>query len=252
MSALSASMFRLRLGFLIGLMCICLSHCGYPSDDGFPSATQELELPSGELAFVSRCCECDDADTLLLALPSREITPVLLDQQDDYELAWSPNGQMLGVLSWSGFDERLLRIVDISARRICFEWQGSFLQYSWSPDSGSIYYLDREGSLYLYDLMNNESKYITDGVSRFSISPNGQWLGLSKRDLAYSGYFTFRVLDLSDGRLLTVPFHSSLDDAGRLGINRSVWSPTANEVAVLFGASAAQESKVVIRTFPLT
>lgn len=251
MSTLSAIVPKLRLALVVGLLCVTGLTCrGLPNDDGSPTSTPEANFPSGEFAFVYRRCEYDNATVLRLTLPDREITPILSDQHDNRQLAWSPDGRMIGVLSYAT-PGRDLRVIDAETQEVRLELPGSFLQFAWSADDNSIFYLDREGNLYLYDLMSDESEHVTDGVSSFSVSPNGQWLGLSKRDSthsAYLGYFVFRVLDLSDGRLLTTPYHSDLDDVGRLGANRSVWSPTANEVAVLFGAGAAQESKVVIYT----
>ena len=78
------------------------------------------------------------------------------------------------------------------------------------------------------------------------MSPNGQWLGLSKRDPTFFNYFVFRVLDLDKDRLLEAIPDDSWNDGGCLGANHSVWSPIANEVAVICGLSASQKSKVIV------
>lgn len=249
MNILSAIAPKLRLAFVIGLLCVAGVTCrGLLEDDSSPTNTPEANLPSGELAFVYRRCDYDNAAVLRLTLPDREITPILSDQHDNRQLAWSPDGRMIGVLSYAT-PGRDLRVIDAETQEVRLELPGSFLQFAWSADGSSIFVLDEEGwrgELYRYDLVSQESEYITDGVSSFSVSPNGQWLGLSKRDPTYFGHFTFQVFDLNDSRLLTTTYQNNFEDVGHVG-GLSVWSPIANEVAVI-GLSATQKSNVVIYT----
>jgi Tol biopolymer transport system component len=104
-------------------------------------------------------------------------------------------------------------------------------QFAWSTDGTSLFYLERKGDLHQYHLRRGESEHIISDVSGFSVAPNGKWLGLSIRDPNRSRAFTFRVLDLSDGHLLTIADQRDIS----LGINESFWSPTADEVVVLSG-----------------
>lgn len=233
-----------RLAFGMILMCVCLTNCGPPTEQASPTNILPLELPTGQLAFTFRRCERDDADIRLAILPDNDVTPILPDKRDDRMPVWSPDGQMLGVLSY-GVNAQTLRVVDLSTPATHTELGGFVSQFVWSADGTSLFYLEREGGLYQYNLTTDESEKIIDGVSGFSVSPNGQWLGLSIRDPTQSGAFTFRVLDLSDNHLLTTV---DQNDMGQLGSNRSVWSLATDEVAVLFGPTATQLSKVAIYT----
>jgi len=179
----------------------------------------------------------------VLDLSSGDNVPVSVDYEDDRELAWSPDGQKLGILSYET-NQRTLRIIEVATLTVQMELSGTIEQFDWSADGTGIFYRNREGDLYLRDLATSERTHLAKSVSHFSVSPNGRWLGLSIRNPELQDYFTFRVLDLTSGRLLTI-----LDpdgDLGRLGSNGSFWSPLGNEVAVIFGYSAAQLSKVVI------
>src|SRR5687767_15112348 len=64
-----------------------------------PKSAPVLEEPVGRLAFTSKCCECNEADIALMIFPGKEVTAISSDQKNSYHLAWSPNGQMLGILS---------------------------------------------------------------------------------------------------------------------------------------------------------
>ncbi len=219
-----------------GLLCCCT----YSTDANPSTQASEPGLPLGHLVYISRCCDCVESDTHLLDLSTGESTIVLADQANDFTLAGSPNGQMLAVLSSSGGKE-LLRVVDLSTLQVQIELPGDFSQIGWLPDSEHIIYLDEEGNLYRYDLLSNDDTFVANGVSRFSVSPDGLWLGLSKRDSAYGDFFTFRVSGSSDGELLD----SLYDHLDHLGANHSAWSPTTNEVAAVFGLDL---SKLVIFT----
>jgi Tol biopolymer transport system component len=234
MSILSASVSKFSKSALgVVLIGVCLAGCVSLTKETSFTNTLPLELPTEKLAFTFRRCERDDADIRLLTLPGGDVTAILEDPQDDREPVWSPNDQMMGVLSY-GVNKRTLRVVDASVSEVYTELGDFIYQFAWSTDGTRLFFLEREGNLHEYNLMEGKNEHIVGSVSDFSVSPNGQWLGLSIRDPAYSGAFTFRVLDLDNGRLLTT---LDRNDVGRLGSNHSVWSPTANEVAVLIGAN---------------
>jgi WD40 repeat protein len=258
MNTVKERILRFGLICLGGLMSVWLSCCAnstideslteaptyIPAETQTSVATEAMTvLPSGDLAFVSRCCRCENADVQLLTLQNGELTPISADLRDDRELSWSPDGQRLGILSYET-DKRTLRIVDVSTLEVQWETNEPFFQFAWSADGTGIFYLDREEGLHLYDLLTGIDTHLLDGISGFSVSPNGRWLGLSIRDSEYMGSFTFRVLDLTSNLLLTTIDPD--EDLGRLGANRSVWSPEGDRVAVVFGPAAAQMSKIVI------
>jgi hypothetical protein len=217
-----------------------LTNCRSPSSG--PSSVVPMELPDGQLAFTSQPCDDDgNADIQLLTLPNLDVSPLLTDQRDDRAAAWSPNGQMLGVLSY-GVNQRTLSVVDLSIPEERAEFGDFVVQFAWTQDGTSLYYLEQEEGLLKYDVLRNESTQVVDAVSHFSLSSNGQWLGLSIRDAELGGAFTFRVLNAHDGRLLSTPTNKG----PYLGSGRSVWSPKADKVAVLFGATASQPSEIVV------
>lgn len=240
MNNLFSRLFQAGLVCVVLLVGLGLSGCQHSRVGGSLTSTRPASLPSGELAFVSRCCECDAAGIQVLCLPCQATTPTLSGQNDAREPAWSPDGQMLGMLFYD-ISQRTLHVIDLPTRTVRLEVPGDIDQFAWSADGQSLFYLDA-GSLQCHST-TKPSRSIADGVSGFSVSPNGWWLGLSIRDPAQDGYFTFRVLDLDSGRLLATADHS---DMGCYGINHSVWSPAGTGVAVVFGLSSAQESKVVI------
>ncbi len=233
-----------KVVLFIVLTCTYLTHCGLPIKDSPPTDTLPRRLPTGQIAFTSLTCDLGNSEIRLLTLPSGDVTVISQDRLGDRTPAWSPKGRLLGMLSGE-VDRQILRIVEPSRPAVQIEL-GTFVhQYTWSADGTALFYLERDGSLYLYDLSRDKNEKIIEAVSDFSVSPNGRWLGLSIRAPTHSGAFAFRVLDLKSGRLLTLADHN---DIGQVGPNRSVWSPTADEVAVLFGLGAAQSSKIVIYT----
>jgi hypothetical protein len=245
MKGLFAGTHKFRRLIFAVLVSVCLTRCGYPVESGAFTNVPPTELFTAQIAFTSRRCEHSDADIQLLTLPDDNVSLLLRGQEDDRAPAWSPDGQMMAVLSYIGNTQRVVRIVDLSVPTVYAE-VGSFVyQFAWSADGTSLFYLERGGNLYQHTLIEGETEYVIDAISGFSVSPNGQWLGLSVYDPAYPGAFTFRVLDLNSSHLLTT---TGCGDIGRLGGSYSVWSPTTNEVAVLFGPTASQLSKVVIYT----
>ncbi len=235
-----------RLVVFVGLTCLWLSQCRYSGDNRSPTQTPEVSLPSGSLVYTTPYCHpVVSSDTHLLALPDRKRTTLLSDQLNDNKLAWSPNGQMLGILSSHWGEGETLRVVDILTPSVRLELPGPFNQFAWAADSASLYYLDREEHLYNYSLATHETTLLAEGIGAgFSVSPNGRWLGFTQRDPTYFGAFTFRVLDLNTHHVLR-PDH---DDLGYLGINSSAWSPVANELAVVFGSDTISSGKLVIYT----
>lgn len=216
---------------VVSLLCLLASSCN-----------PRGPLPSGEIAFIHAPCESGNTDVTLSTLPSAQTESILSDVNNPRGLAWSPSGQALGLIEGDG-DHKGLFIVDIPTHTIRHELSGPILKFAWSPTGESIFYLDSDENLYARDLANHEDKLLADGISNFSLSPTGRWLGLSKRDSDYLNSFTFRVLDMKEGTLLATLDHN---DIGMLGSNISTWSPTAQDVAVLFGSSASQASKLVI------
>jgi Tol biopolymer transport system component len=231
-----------RLIFAI-LVSACLTCCGH-LENGASTNAPPTDLFTAQIAFTSRRCECGDANIKLLTWPDGNVS--LLQGHEDYRApAWSPDGRMIAMLSYISNTQRVLRIVDLSAPAI-YTQVGSFIyEFAWSADGTGLFYLEKGGNLYRYTLLEGKTEYVIDAISGFSVSPNGQWLGLSIYNPAHSGAFTFRVLDLSDGSLLTTADPS---DISRLGANLSTWSPITDEVAVLFGPGTSQSSKVVIYT----
>jgi Tol biopolymer transport system component len=229
----------------VGLMCMGLGGCGYLVDDNSPIHSSRAALPAGDLAYLTpHCYPTTSSNVRLLALPDKTSATVLSDPRNDSDLAWSPDGQMLGMLSSYWGDKPALRVVDLPTQSVRLELPGYFNEFAWDVDAASLYYLDRDGYLYHYDLATQESTLVADGVGSFSISPDGKGLGLAKRNPALNDAFTFRVLDLDRQRIIA-PDHG---DLGYLGSTSPVWSPTANEVAVIFGIGAAQQSKLVVYT----
>ena len=145
MSILSALAIRLKRMLIISLLCIMGTTCsGTFNDSSSQYDMPEAILPSAELTFVSRRCESDNASVLQLTLPNLEITPILSDRRDNRQFTWSPDGQLIGVLSYSPTG-RDLRVVDIETQEVRLELPGNFLQFTWSPDRKSIFILDDEG-----------------------------------------------------------------------------------------------------------
>lgn len=226
MKAWLSSLTHLTVGFVVAVLNVMLGGCM-----SSPQVTPENIGPSGILAFVSMCCECNVSATELLFLPQGQIKTGLSNDVKDRSLTWSPDGQWLGVVKDFGFGvtEQGLRIVNITTEEVHWISREPITQFSWSPDAKDLFYLDAEHNLYQYTLANGASKYILDAVNEFSISHNGQWLGLSRRHPVYD-YFTFQVMDLHTDNLFPV----LTKDDWTPWSGTSAWSPIANEVAVIW------------------
>jgi len=238
----------LLLVFMTGFLGYC---------QGVDSSLNQNKLPDNEtsgnletkIVLVSNACNSPTTDLDLLELSlNTGIELVSLKQSNARQPVWSPNGKMLGFLLHQD-NNIILRIIDAETQKVLNELQGDILQISWATDSKSMFYLDDQEQLYQYDIETNQSKYLTEGVSSFSVSFNGRWLGLSKRedreDQFDFGYFKFRILDISNERL----FGMFDEDIELVGTSFSVWSPITDEVAVLFGNTSSQISTINIYEF---
>ena len=216
-----------------------------PSNQDTPPKLQR-EAFVGDVAFVSRCCECQSSNIVVQTLPDGDTNFILEGLVNARQPVWSPDGQMLGLVSY-GSNKQFLQVIDVVTKQMLFELQGFIIQFRWSSDGKSIFYLDAQENLYQYNLAEAKSQFLTKGVSHFSVSPDGQWLGLSRREsrqhFASFNFFTFRLLNLRNNNIFTI---SDDIDTGRLGSNRSIWSPVGNEIAVIFGGSTTQSSKIVV------
>jgi len=154
------------------------------------------------------------------------------DHFNDHSPNWSPDGQWLGLLGvfvYGKTGQEGLRVVNRTSQEMRWIVQGRLQQFAWSPDSQNLFYLDEKGDLYRYTFAAGQSEYLANEVGFFSVSADGQWLGLSKRhpDLEY---FTFYVLDLSHNTLSWVVDEKS----SVLWGTTSEWSPIDNRVAILW------------------
>lgn len=226
MKTLLIPLIRRRVVLACVMLSITLGGCV-----STPQVTTKVTGPSGTLAYVSMCCACTDADTELLFLPDGQVKTLFSDRSNDRDLAWSPDGQWLGMRNAFvyGVAEQGLRIVNVTTEEVRWISREFIRQLAWTPDSQSLLYLDGEGDLYRYTLTSEVYEHITNEVEEFSLSSSGQWLGLSKRHPDH-GYFTFQVIDLSTGDL----FPELSPDDLPLWSGTSAWSPTADEVAVIW------------------
>lgn len=198
------------------------------------------------MLVATKCCACNVAEVSAISAFDRENISILVNDNYIYRISQTLNGQKLGVLS-SDQNERILHVIVASTQEIIVELRDNIIEFSWSVSGDEIFYLRQDETLYRYNLTNAKATPLLQGVSNISISPDGKWLGVSireqRKNSPYFGYFTFRVFNLKNGDLLMTSDHT---DFGRIGSNKSIWSPESNQIVVLFGPLTTQASKVVI------